>query len=92
MDLTFPEASPFQYRPIQSADVRLSERVCLTTRHISNAINPYTAKEAYERPDEFIPERWHTQPDMIRNKHAFAPFSIGTSRSGGSFFSPTTLS
>ncbi|KAG0646070.1 Cytokinin biosynthesis 2 [Hyphodiscus hymeniophilus] len=29
------------------------------------------------RPDEFIPERWSSQPDLILNKSAFIPFSVG---------------
>ncbi|KAB8360826.1 hypothetical protein FH972_024560 [Carpinus fangiana] len=32
---------------------------------------------AYARPDEFVPERWTTQPELVRVKGAFAPFSMG---------------
>ena len=28
-------------------------------------------------PDEFLPERWTTRPELMRNKHAFIPFSTG---------------
>lgn len=28
-------------------------------------------------PDEFIPERWTTRPELVRNRHAFIPFSTG---------------
>ncbi|KAF9890803.1 hypothetical protein FE257_005374 [Aspergillus nanangensis] len=31
----------------------------------------------YEKPAEFIPERWYKYPHMVREKSAFAPFSIG---------------
>ena len=31
----------------------------------------------YERADEFVPERWTTQPGMIKEKAAYAPFSTG---------------
>ncbi|KAL2860742.1 cytochrome P450 [Aspergillus lucknowensis] len=31
----------------------------------------------YARPEEFIPERWYKWPELIRDKTAFAPFSIG---------------
>lgn len=31
----------------------------------------------YERPQEFIPERWTTKTDLVRNSTAFMPFSIG---------------
>ncbi|KAH8424225.1 cytochrome P450 [Aspergillus melleus] len=32
---------------------------------------------SYAKPYEFTPERWYSQPELIRNKSAFAPFSIG---------------
>ncbi|KAI1136397.1 putative cytochrome P450 monooxygenase [Hypoxylon sp. FL0543] len=32
---------------------------------------------AYERPYEFIPERWYSKPSMIRAKEGYAPFLIG---------------
>lgn len=32
------------------------------------------------RPNDFIPERWTTQPDLVRDASAFAPFSIGESQ------------
>jgi len=28
-------------------------------------------------PDEFIPERWTTRPELVRNRAAFIPFSTG---------------
>ncbi|KAI2637972.1 hypothetical protein GGS26DRAFT_588344 [Hypomontagnella submonticulosa] len=31
----------------------------------------------YEKPAEFIPERWTTKPDMVKNDHAFSPFAKG---------------
>ena len=34
-------------------------------------------ESCYERPLEFIPERWYSKPEMIKNKVAFAPFSRG---------------
>ncbi|XXH00984.1 hypothetical protein Hte_007335 [Hypoxylon texense] len=34
-------------------------------------------ESAFPRPDEFIPERWYSQPELIRDKRAFAPFSVG---------------
>lgn len=33
--------------------------------------------EAYQHPDEFIPERFTDQPELIKKKGAFAPFSMG---------------
>ncbi|CAG8952495.1 hypothetical protein HYFRA_00001242 [Hymenoscyphus fraxineus] len=34
-------------------------------------------ESCYEKPTEFIPERWSSKPEMIRNKNAFASFSLG---------------
>lgn len=35
-------------------------------------------ESCFEQPNEFIPERWFSRPSLIKNKSAFAPFSIGT--------------
>lgn len=44
-------------------------------------INPiYTVQRSvasYVKPEEFIPERWTSQPDLVLNKKAFTPFGIG---------------
>ena len=37
-------------------------------------------EEIYTRASEFIPERWYLYPEMIKEKSAWAPFSIGTSK------------
>ncbi|PYH42553.1 cytochrome P450 [Aspergillus saccharolyticus JOP 1030-1] len=34
-------------------------------------------ESAYARPEEFIPERWYSQPELVRNRRAFAPFGVG---------------
>lgn len=31
----------------------------------------------YERPLDFVPERWYSKPEMVKNPRAFTPFSIG---------------
>ncbi|KAF2632017.1 cytochrome P450, partial [Macroventuria anomochaeta] len=31
----------------------------------------------FVRPDEFLPERWTTSPDLVINRTAFFPFSTG---------------
>ncbi|KAJ5870231.1 hypothetical protein N7455_005172 [Penicillium solitum] len=31
---------------------------------------------AYVHPDEFIPEWWYSQPELIKDKRAFAPFGV----------------
>ncbi|KAI1869841.1 uncharacterized protein JN550_005431 [Neoarthrinium moseri] len=32
---------------------------------------------AFVDPNEFIPERWYSRPELIIDKRAFAPFSVG---------------
>lgn len=34
-------------------------------------------KTVYERAEAFVPERWTTEPGMIKEKAAYAPFSTG---------------
>ncbi|PGH15930.1 hypothetical protein AJ79_02097 [Helicocarpus griseus UAMH5409] len=35
------------------------------------------SEDAYVRANEFIPERWYSQAELIKNKHCFATFSLG---------------
>lgn len=32
---------------------------------------------AFEKPNDFLPDRWHKQPELIKDRRAFTPFSIG---------------
>ncbi|PLB38295.1 cytochrome P450 [Aspergillus candidus] len=32
---------------------------------------------AYVQPHDFIPERWYSQPQLIKDRRAFAPFGLG---------------
>ncbi|KAJ5226531.1 hypothetical protein N7468_007756 [Penicillium chermesinum] len=34
-------------------------------------------ESCYENAAEFIPERWYSKPELVKNKKAFAPFSTG---------------
>ncbi|KAI0427617.1 cytochrome P450 [Xylaria sp. FL1042] len=34
--------------------------------------------ESFDSPNEFIPERWYSQPELIRDACGFAPFSTGS--------------
>lgn len=34
-------------------------------------------EDLYENALDFVPERWFSKPEMIKNKDAFIPFSIG---------------
>lgn len=38
------------------------------------------SEAVYERAAEFVPERWYSRPDMIKDRAGYAPFSTGTSR------------
>lgn len=40
--------------------------------------SPSTVESCFQQPLQFIPERWSTQPDLIRDKRGHAPFSQGT--------------
>jgi cytochrome P450 len=35
------------------------------------------AEECFARPNEFIPERWIERTELVKEKDAFAPFSLG---------------
>ncbi|PWY96633.1 benzoate 4-monooxygenase cytochrome P450 [Aspergillus sclerotioniger CBS 115572] len=37
----------------------------------------FRREDCFERPDEFIPERWYGRTEMVRNKAAYAPFGTG---------------
>ena len=39
--------------------------------------NTEVAEECFIRPNDFIPERWYSQPELIKERRAFAPFSLG---------------
>lgn len=38
---------------------------------------------AFVRPNDFVPERWVSEPDLILRKDAFVPFSYGTYNCAG---------
>ncbi|OGM48310.1 putative cytochrome P450 oxidoreductase [Aspergillus bombycis] len=37
----------------------------------------YRDSRAFERPDEFIPERWTSRPELVKDRSAFIPFGSG---------------
>ncbi|KAF1354619.1 putative cytochrome P450 monooxygenase [Delphinella strobiligena] len=41
------------------------------------ALIMYQDESIYARPEDFLPQRWSSQPELIKNKEAFAPFSTG---------------
>ncbi|KAI0838122.1 cytochrome P450 [Hypoxylon sp. FL0890] len=40
-------------------------------------------EEAYEAPHDFIPERWYSKAELIKDKRAFAPFAMGRNSCAG---------
>lgn len=34
-------------------------------------------ESCFQRPQEFVPERWHERPEMLRDKNAWIPFNVG---------------
>ena len=38
---------------------------------------PKIEEEVYPHAEEFLPERWYLYPDMVTEKSAWAPFSVG---------------
>lgn len=73
--------------PVPSAPVRDTPPEGLdinNSTHLPGDITLYTplysihrSPAAFEQPNDFVPERWTTRPQLIRNKKAFAPFLIG---------------
>ncbi|OCL04252.1 cytochrome P450 [Glonium stellatum] len=37
----------------------------------------FRMEKSFEKPLEFIPERWYSQPELIKDRRAFAPFGVG---------------
>lgn len=72
----FLAVSKLPRRSIQFSAVRFPDITGLP----SNKANPYTfalVESAFEDPLSFVPERWYSRPEMIRDKSAFAPFGVG---------------
>lgn len=38
-------------------------------------------ERCFELPNEFIPERWTTRPELVKDKSVFIPFNAGTNSS-----------
>jgi cytochrome P450 len=37
----------------------------------------FRLESCFERALEFIPERWYSKPEMVKNRDAFSPFGMG---------------
>ncbi|KAI1658885.1 cytochrome P450 monooxygenase-like protein [Daldinia decipiens] len=46
---------------------------------------------AFEFPNEFIPERWYSRPELVRDERAFAPFGFGNRMCTGKSLAHTEL-
>ena len=44
---------------------------------LANLSLPTTVDKSFARASEFVPERWYSRPEMVADKRAFTPFSIG---------------
>jgi cytochrome P450 len=40
-------------------------------------LTPLVVESAWSQPNDFIPERWYSRPELIKDKRAYAPFSFG---------------
>ena len=36
-----------------------------------------SVKSCFEEPEDFVPERWSSRPEMVKNKQAYSPFNEG---------------
>lgn len=48
-------------------------------------IRDQTDERYFQRPEEWLPERWSTKPHLIKDRAAFIPFSTGKSPRESSF-------
>ncbi|KAL2848517.1 cytochrome P450 [Aspergillus pseudoustus] len=74
------------YPAVPSGLQRLTppEGIVIDGTHIPGGMNIFCplyalarSEMVYGRPLEFVPERWYKAPELVKDKSAFAPFSIG---------------
>ncbi|KAI0469869.1 cytochrome P450 [Xylariaceae sp. FL0804] len=58
---------------VQIGDVYIPPHITVVTPYYTIAIR----EDCFEGGNQFIPERWTTGPEMVRNPKAHIPFSIG---------------
>jgi len=75
------------YPPVPSALPRLTppEGLTIDGTFIPGNVTVYCPQyvigrnpDCFVHPDEFIPERWYSRPELIRDVSGFAPFSAGS--------------
>ncbi|EGX91291.1 cytochrome P450 oxidoreductase, putative [Cordyceps militaris CM01] len=72
---------------LQVGDVRLPGNILVQVpTHLI-----HRNEEAFPRPKEFIPERWTTKPELVVDRSAFYPFSIGRHSCPGKQFALAEL-
>ena len=73
MVLLYLETLRYVLLAIQLVDV--SSRLALNFRILH--VNMIIVAAAYEDPHAFIPERWYSRTELVKDKRAFAPFGLG---------------
>ena len=41
------------------------------------SLRPFSVPTSFVQPNDFLPERWYSEPEKILDHRAFNPFSIG---------------
>ena len=49
----------------------------------------FIVESAFEKPNEFIPERWTTKPEMVKNRQGLNGFGIGQWTTYSPFHGPS---
>jgi tryprostatin B 6-hydroxylase len=55
----------------------IARRKCRLITLGSRTLITYPVEDCFERASEFVPERWNSKPEMVKNKRAYEPFSFG---------------
>lgn len=62
------------------------------TRVVAPKYGIMRLESAFAHPNDFIPERWSTKPELVHNQRAFGPFGFGNRECVGKGLSLETLS
>lgn len=65
---------------VQVPTYTLQRGTYFTMSHVwlrSQADTISTDERNFELPNEFIPERWTSKPELVKNASVYSPFSIG---------------
>lgn len=83
MEDTFPEMSccafpPTRYLEVSFLSLRLAKPLPSVEPSMYLEGLTMTDERVFSRPNEFLPERWTTQPELVKDSSAFIPFNSGT--------------